>query len=224
MWWEEISEYIHLTYNRNLDEIIDDGTEPMDQDTAYHIKGDVIWALGPKAKHEIMRGQCGRELKDVNLPEILTLFKKTFLPVGNVFHSRAQFFNMRQEDNETLDEYWKRLVDIERKCDFGNITPEEIFAYKFAATIKDKRVRDKFIKGPLKIQLVLDTIELGNYNRKTGDKKPKYKKARKDSSSSSTSTELVGHTNQSRKHKKTSTRRRNFQTGTAAFAENRTGH
>ena len=115
MWWEQTSEYIHLIYNRNLDEIIDDGTEPFDQHTAYHIKGYVIWALGPKAKHEIMRGQWGHELKDVNLPELLTLFKKTFLPVRIVFHSRAQFFNMRQEDNETLDEYWKRLVDIERK-------------------------------------------------------------------------------------------------------------
>ena len=139
MWWEQISEYIHLTYNRNLDEIINEGTEYMDQHTAYHIKGDVIWALGPKAKHEIMRGQWGRELKDVVLPELLTLFKKTFLPVRNVFHSRAQFFNMKQDDNEILDEYWKRLVDIEINCEFNNITAEEIITYKFAATIKDKR-------------------------------------------------------------------------------------
>ena len=59
---------------------------------------------------------------------------------------------MRQEDNEALDESWKRLVDIERKSDFGNITPEEIITYNFAATIKDKSAHDKFIKGPLKIQ------------------------------------------------------------------------
>ena len=201
MWWEQISEYIHLTYNRNLEEITDESVRTMDPHTVYHKKGDVIWALGPKAKHEIMRGQRGRELKDVNLPELLTLFKKTFLPVRNVFHSRAQFFNMKQEDNETLDEYWKRLVDTERKCDFGNITAEEIITYKFAATIKDKRARDKFIKVPLKIQLVLDMIELNNYNRKYGNKKPKNKKARKGSSNSSTSTELVGHTNQPRKRK-----------------------
>ena len=210
MWWKQISEYIHLTYNRNLDEIIDEGVEYMDPHTVYHIKGDVIWALGPKAKHEIMRGQWGRELKDVQLPEVLTLFKKTFLPVRNVFHSRAQFFNMKQEDTETLDEYWKRLVDIERKCDFGNITAEEIFAYKFASTIRDKRARDKFIKGPLKIKLVLETIELDNYNRKYGDKKTKTKKARKDSSNSSTSTELIGHTNQSRKRKTNFTEKKKF--------------
>ena len=44
MWWEQISEYIHLTYCRNLDEIIDQGTEYLDPHTVYHIKGDVIWA------------------------------------------------------------------------------------------------------------------------------------------------------------------------------------
>ena len=173
----------------------------MDPHTVYHINGDVIWALGPNAKHEIMRGQWGRELKDVRLPELMTLIKKTFLPARNVFHSRAQFFNMKQDDNETLDEYWKRLVDIERKYDFKNITAEEIITYKFAATIKDKRARDIFIKGPLKIHLVLETIELDNYNRKYGDKIPKIKKARKDSTSSSTSSELIGHTNETRKRK-----------------------
>ena len=103
MWWEQISEYIHLTYNRNLDELMDQGIERMDPHTVYHIKGDVIWALGPKAKHEIMRGQWGKELKDIDLPELLKLFKKTFIPTRNVIHSRAQFFNIQQEENETLD-------------------------------------------------------------------------------------------------------------------------
>ena len=78
MWWEQISEYIHLTYNRNLGEIIDEGFEYTNPHTVFHIKSDVIWALGPKAIHEIMRSQWGRELKDFNLPELLTLFKKTF--------------------------------------------------------------------------------------------------------------------------------------------------
>ena len=162
MWWEQISEYIHLTYNRNLDDIMEQGADQMDQHTAFHIKGDVIWALGPKAKHEIKRDQWGRELKDVDLQELLKLFKTTYIPARNVFHSRAHFFNIKQDDNETLDEYWKRLVDIERKCEFNRITPEEIITYKFAATINDQKARDKFIKGPLKLQTVLKTIEQDN--------------------------------------------------------------
>ena len=139
MWWEQISEYIHLTNNRNLDELMDQGIDQMDPYTVYHIKGDVIWALASKAKHEIMRGTWGKELKVIDLPKLLKIFKKTFIPARNVFHSRAHIFNIKQEDSETLDEYWKRLVDIERKCKFNTITPEEIIIYKFAATTNDKK-------------------------------------------------------------------------------------
>ena len=115
--------------------------------------------IGPKSEPREMRGQWGKELKDISLQELLKLSKKTFLPTRNVLHSRAQFFNIKQEDAETLDEYWKRLVDIERKCEFGTIIPEDIITYKFAASI-NKKARDKFIKGPLKLQLILETIEL----------------------------------------------------------------
>ena len=87
----------------------------------------------------------GPRNKRCQIARITDTIQKTFLPVRNVFHSRAQFFKMKQDDNEILDEYWKRLVDIERKCDFVNITAEEIITNKFAATIKDKRARDKFI-------------------------------------------------------------------------------
>ena len=66
MWWEQISDYIDLTYQKKLGDLIEQGTDSMDPHTAYHIKGDVIWALGPKAKHEIMRGQWGKELKDIS--------------------------------------------------------------------------------------------------------------------------------------------------------------
>ena len=168
----------------------------MDPHTTYHIKGAVIWALGPKAKHENMRGPWGKELRDISLQELLKFFKKTFLPIRNVFQSRAQFFSIRQENNETLDEHWKRLVDTERKCEFNSITPEDIITYKFAASINDKKARDKFIKGPLKLKLVLETIELDNYNRKYGDRCTKSKKLRKNSPDSSSEEEQVGHTKQ----------------------------
>ena len=179
---------------------MDQGADQMDPHTVNHIKGDVISALGPEAKHEIMRGQWGRELKDVDLSELLELFKETFIAARNVFHSRAQFFNIKQKDNETLDELWKRLVDIERKCEFNRITPGEIITYKIAATINDKKARDKFIKGQLKLQMVLETIEQDNYNRKYGDKKPN-KKHRKHPSDSSSSEEQVAYTHPARKRK-----------------------
>ena len=104
MWWEQISEYMDITYQKNLEELMEQGADSLDAQKTHHIKGDVIWALGPKAKHEIMRHQWGKELKDISLQELLKLFKKTFLPTRSVFPSRAQFFIIKQEDNETLDE------------------------------------------------------------------------------------------------------------------------
>ena len=107
-----------------------------------------------------MRGRWGKEPKDISLQELLKLFINVFLPTRNVFPSIAQFFNIKQEDDETLDEYWKSLVDIEKKCEFSTITPEDIITYKVAASINDKKDRDKFLKRPLKLQLILETIEL----------------------------------------------------------------
>ena len=60
MWWEQISEYIDLTYQKKLEELLEHGTDSIDPHTTYHIKGDVIWALGPKAKHEIMGKRAQR--------------------------------------------------------------------------------------------------------------------------------------------------------------------
>ena len=42
MWWEQISEYIDLTYQKKLEELMEQGTDSMDPHTTYHIKGDVI--------------------------------------------------------------------------------------------------------------------------------------------------------------------------------------
>ena len=36
---------------------MEQGTDSLEAQLSHHIKGDIIWALGPKAKHEIMRGQ-----------------------------------------------------------------------------------------------------------------------------------------------------------------------
>ena len=103
MWWEQIQQYIELTYETNLEEV------PESETLQNKIKADLSWSLGPKAKYEIMRGQWGREFKDLSLNETISLFKKIFIPARNTFHSRGQFFNAKQEPNETMDEYWKKI-------------------------------------------------------------------------------------------------------------------
>ena len=80
------------------------------------------------------------------------------MPARNVFHSRAKVCSVKQEEEY---EYCKRLVDIERKCEFNRITPEEVITYKFVPQSRTKKARDKFIKEPLELRTVLETIEVG---------------------------------------------------------------
>ena len=132
MWWEQISEYIDLTCHKYLEDLMDQRIETLDANT-------------------------------VNLPELLKLFMKTFRPIRNAFYSRAtQFFKVKPEEDEALNEYWKRLVDIKRKRAFNQTTPKEFITYKIFATINDKKAQDKFTKGPLELRTVLENIELDN--------------------------------------------------------------
>ena len=39
MWWEQISEYFDLTYHKNLEDLMNHGTEGMDAHTIYHLNG-----------------------------------------------------------------------------------------------------------------------------------------------------------------------------------------
>ena len=65
MWWEQIQEYLHLTYQVNVETFPIHQTTENDETTTLReqIKGDITWALGPKAKYELMRGQWGREFQ-----------------------------------------------------------------------------------------------------------------------------------------------------------------
>ena len=56
-------------------------------------------------------------------------------------------------------------------------------------------------KGPLKLQIILETIELDNYNRKYVDKQTKFKRQRKNFSESTSEDEQVGYTKTETKKK-----------------------
>ena len=44
----------------------------------------------------------------------------------NTYHSRGVFFWAKQEDKETPEEHWKKLITLEKNCDFKNIKREDL--------------------------------------------------------------------------------------------------
>ena len=111
-----------LSIPKTLDELMDLGTDSLNAPTTHQIKGDVIAALGPKWKHERMRGPCGKELKDISLQQLLKLFKRTFLPPKTYFTVEPS----SSISDKKITNHWtrigKKLVNIGRKCEFGRIT------------------------------------------------------------------------------------------------------
>ena len=65
------------------------------------------------------------------------------MPKRNTYHSRGVFFWAKQEENETPEEHWKKLITLEKTCDFKDIKQEDLLKSKFITSITDKKLREK---------------------------------------------------------------------------------
>ena len=68
------------------------------------------------------------------------------MPRRNTYHSRGDFFWAKQEDNETPEEHWRKLVSLEKNCEFKDIKQEDLLISKFITSITDKKLREKLIR------------------------------------------------------------------------------
>ena len=91
----------------------------------------------------------------------------------------------------------------------NRLTHEEMITYKFTASINDEKARDKFIKRPLKLQLVLETIELGNFSCKYRDETSKQNKHRRQPLHNSSDRDRIAFTKQIRKRRTSDTDKKN---------------
>ena len=68
------------------------------------------------------------------------------MPERNTYQSRGDFFWAKQEEKETPEEHWKKLVTLAKNCDFKNIKQEDILISKFITSITDEKLREKLIR------------------------------------------------------------------------------
>ena len=96
-----------------------------------------------------------REREPTSLPlyRLYALFRLHFVPERNKHHSRADFFNLKREPGEPAAETWKRILEIEKNCEFEEITAAEILASKFLSVIGkttgDNDLKKKIKKGDM---------------------------------------------------------------------------
>ena len=94
------------------------------------IKDIFLWAIGKNAITEMTKTVKEREREPGSLPlqRLYTLFRLHFTPERNVHHSGADSFQLKREEGESAADVWKRILAIERNCEFGTITAAELLA------------------------------------------------------------------------------------------------
>ena len=50
-------------------------------------------------------------------------------------NGRADFVSLQREENETAEDVGTRILQIEKNCEFDNVTPAELIASKFLSII-----------------------------------------------------------------------------------------
>ena len=89
------------------------------------------------------------------------------MPKRNTYHNRGDFLWAKQEENETPEEHWKKLIKLEKNCKFKDIKQEDLLISKFITSITDKKLREKLIRDKtLNLKTTVELITQNSYDRR----------------------------------------------------------
>ena len=95
-------------------------------------------------------------------------FNEYFLPKRSAFHNREEFFWTKQTESETREDFWRRLIEIEKECAFEGVTAEDLLiSSKFMTAVTDTKLRVKLMKEKkLDFKKTIEMIKQNTNERK----------------------------------------------------------
>ena len=106
-----------------------------------------------------------REQEPSSLPlyKLYTLFRLHYTPERNVKHNRAVcFFDLKRENGESAADVWKRILEVEKNCEFEHVTATELLASKFLSLIGkstgDYELNKKTPKSDMNVEAITEAI------------------------------------------------------------------
>ena len=147
------------------------------------IQEEFEWRIGPEALYQMTRAEYKTEPDRIAVKDLSRLFNKYFLSKRNTYHNRGEFFWTKQTESETLEDFWRRLIEIEKECAFEGIIAEDLLISKLMTAITDTKLRDELMRGKkLELKKKIEMIKQNTYeriNRKTLYRKPLYQTEKK---------------------------------------------
>ena len=127
-WLERFRQYTKRKYKMDIAELIrgEDMTQADWATKENQVQDDFIWGIGPEALYQMTRAEYKTEPDKIAIKELFRLFNEYFLPKRNTYHNRGEFFWTKQTESETPEDFWRRLIEIEKECNFESITAEEL--------------------------------------------------------------------------------------------------
>ena len=123
--------------------------------------------MGPEALYQITRAEYKTELDSIKVKDLIQLFTNFYLPKRNTYQNRGDFFWAKQTKDETPEEFWRRLIVIEKECNFNTISAEELQISKYMTAITDKKLRDKILKEKTpELKKIIELIKQNTYEKK----------------------------------------------------------
>ena len=164
------------------------------------IRQDFIWGGGPCAIEIISKGDFNTDPDTINTEKLKQLFKDYYMPKRNTFHNRGDFFWEKQEENETPEDHWRKLVSLEKDCDFKDIKQEDLLISKFITSITDKKLREK----TQNLKTTVDLVTQDSYDKrhKQSTTPPTIRKRERNKRGTNTKNSTTGQTKLPEKNRK----------------------
>ena len=170
MWWRKFVQYIKMIKDLDLSKMTNSKTNtttvpwPIGNGDKGHIP-----TIGWNAFTEMTKTVREREPSSLWLYKLYTLFRLHFTPERNVQHSRANFFDLKREDGEYAADVWKRILEVEKNCEFETITAAELLWSKFLSVIGkstgDYDLKKKIWKSDMSIEAITEALHEYMYEK-----------------------------------------------------------
>ena len=164
LWWRRFIQYVKMTQDIDMNNMTTDKEilPEFRDELEVKIKDKFIWALGEAAVTEMTKSVGDNDPNKVNINQLYALFRLDFIPKRKKFHSRADFFGITREPNQTAEDVWTRILQTEKNFEFDKITPAELIALKFLSLIGrstgDYELKKKIRKSDMTIERTTDSI------------------------------------------------------------------
>ena len=116
-WTKRFRQYMKRIYKIDIKPILTDDTVPTGDpwdSKEVEIRQDFIWGAGPSAIEIITKREFNTDPDTIKTDKLIQLFREYYMSKRNTYHSRGDFFWAKQEDNETSEEHWKKLITLEK--------------------------------------------------------------------------------------------------------------